>query len=207
MKSIDHFVYCVPNLEESIQHFKKLYGIEATYGGRHLNQGTHNALFNVGNDCYFELIAVDPENKNIQAPRWMGIDLIKEPTLTRWGIKTNQMSEDLKVLKNINPKLASSKTGMRQKTDGSILNWELSIPLAAPAIEPIPFLIDWKKSIHPTSDLPQESELLKFTIFHPEPIQLKRMLKSLDILVEVKQAKALALQAEIQFPNGKVILN
>ena len=206
MKTIDHLVYCVPNLQEGIQYFKNKFNIEASYGGRHLEQGTHNALFNIGNQIYFEILAPDPENKNVKPLRWMGIDLITEPKITRWGIKSNTIKEDLEILKRVDPELAISKIGKRQKTDGSILNWELSIPLPQPEVEAIPFLIDWKKSKHPTSGIKQECELIRFTIAHPQPDKLSQILKSLNIEVKIKQAKEIALHAEIQGPSGKIIL-
>lgn len=59
MRKIDHLVYCVPDLEAAIQHFLKVYDISFTYGGQHLTQGTHNAILNIGNGAYLELLAID----------------------------------------------------------------------------------------------------------------------------------------------------
>jgi len=206
MKTIDHLVYCVPNLQEGIQEIKHKFGVEPSYGGRHLEQGTHNALLNIGNQIYFEILAPDPDNKNIDPPRWMGIDLLTIPKFTRWGVKSDTLKEDLEILKKINPSLAKSKVGKRQKKDGSMLNWELSIPLPQPEVEAVPFLIDWKGSEHPTNSLSQHCELLQFSIHHPQPDELALILKSLNIKVNIQEAEEIALVAEIKTPKGKIIL-
>lgn len=204
---IDHLVYTTPHFHQTIQQIETQFGIPPTYGGKHLEQGTHNALLNLGNGCYFEILAIDPDNKKIPAPRWMGVDLVQSPTLTRWAIKSEELLRDAEILKAINPELAKTKTGMRERSDGTILNWELSIPLPSPEIEAIPFLLDWKDSPHPTGTLPQHCELINFYVEHPQPEEIRAVFKKLNTKVKVEQGIALKLIAEIMTPNGKIILS
>jgi hypothetical protein len=55
-------------------------GVKPVIGGRHLLHGTKNALINLGNQCYLEILAKDEENPTFKGTRWMGIDLITQPT-------------------------------------------------------------------------------------------------------------------------------
>jgi len=59
INKIDHIVLAVPNLEEGILWLEKKLGVRPAYGGQHLTEGTHNALLNLGNNCYLELLAID----------------------------------------------------------------------------------------------------------------------------------------------------
>ncbi len=206
MKNIDHIVYAVPNLKTSMDNIENLFGIRPVYGGRHLEQGTHNALLNLGNEIYLELLAIDPENKSILPPLWMGVNLITKPTITRWARKSKTLQADVNLLKKINPVLSKTKTGMRQKQDGSILKWELSIPDAEPLVEVLPFFIDWKDSEHPTAKIPQHCTLISFELRHPKPASLEAFFKSIDSDMIIQQADEISLTASIQTPNGVVVL-
>ena len=61
-REIDHIVYCVPDLENGIDYIEELLGIRPVFGGRHLSNGTKNALLNLGDNCYLEILAVDDES-------------------------------------------------------------------------------------------------------------------------------------------------
>jgi len=206
MKKIDHIVYAVPDLEKGMDEVEHRFGIRPVYGGKHLHQGTHNALLNLGNACYFELIAVDPENKTILAPRWMGIDLLTEPKVTRWAIKSTDLEQDLSILKTFNPELAKTKTGNRQRQDGSMLEWQLSIPLAYPEVEVLPFLLDWKDSVHPTETMPQHCELISIRATHPQGKKIARQLEALGYPMLVEESEVVSLMVEIMTPKGIVRL-
>lgn len=206
MREIDHLVYCVPELKAAMEFFQFVHGIHFTYGGQHLTQGTHNALLNIGKGAYLELLAIDPTNHNIDPPRWMGIDLITEPKLTRWAIKTNDLSSDVAILKEANPNMGEQFNGSRKKTDGSILEWGMALPLATPKVEILPFMIDWKTSIHPTESLSKIYPLTALKATYPEPSVIEKPLKKLGIDLEVLEAKEVSLQATIQGPKGEVVL-
>ena len=161
-RHIDHIVYCVPNFEQAIDDLEKKLGCPINLGGRHLNQGTKNALLNLGAGCYFEILAIDQSNDSISAPRWMGIDLITEPCITRWALKSTQLESDLEILKKHNTELAKSFQGERAIEDGTLLQWQMSLPAAHPKIELAPFFLDWSKSdFHPTEKLPNYCSLEK----------------------------------------------
>ena len=203
MRIIDHLVICVTDLYEAIDEFSEKCGVPVVYGGQHLSIGTHNALLNIGNGAYLELLAKDPTNP-VDAPGWMGIDLISKPTFTRWAIKSDNLERDAAILKEVNPAMGYIFEGSRQKTDGSMLKWGMALPLAEPLIEVLPFILDWKDSVHPTMDLATGCELIGLTISHPEPELVQSVFNQLGISIIVEKNPFAQLKAKIKTPRGIV---
>jgi hypothetical protein len=206
MPHIDHLVYAVPDLQIGIDLIEQQFGVRPVYGGRHLKHGTQNAILHLGNQCYFEIIAIDPENKEISAPRWMGVDLIQGPTLTRWALCPDDWSRDVQRIRKINPNLGNTAVGNRQQANGKMLNWEMSLPLAEPVIEVIPFLLNWKGSTHPTEELEQNCKLKKLVLEHPNPQPIESLLHDLGTDITVRPAKTPGIIVTIDTPNGEVVI-
>lgn len=176
------------------------FGVAPIYGGRHMNQGTHNALIYLGSDCYFEILAADP-NSQIEPPRWMGIDLIDSPKLTRWAISTDDFAGDLKILKGLNPHLAKAIKGSRKTTNGDLLQWQMSVPLPSPEIEITPFLLDWGDSIHPSVSLDAKCQLIELHLTHPQPDLFSFFSENLEPKVQIEKGSK-RIQAKIETPKG-----
>ena len=199
--SIDHIVCAVPNLEAAVQQLHTAMGIDIIIGGKHPDQGTHNALFNLGNGVYFELLAIDAENQSVSPPRWMGIDLIRDVRITRWALKSQDAAGD--AAKLMRPDLTSIRQGSRRKTDGSLLQWELSLPLGEPEIEVLPFFVDWGESVHPTVDLPQQASLKELQLVHPQAEQIKPILVQFGYGDTILEGAEPAIRCLIETPKGE----
>lgn len=206
MRRIDHIAYAVPDLAEASLTLAKLLGCEVITGGRHLNNGTHNALINLGNDIYLELLAIDTENGEITAPRWMGVDLLTKPRVTRWALKSDDLKSDLQALSHYSAELGNSFEGSRKKQDGSLLKWHMALPAPTPEIEIAPFAVDWKDSIHPTVSLPNECELLSIELSHPSPELFISLFSAMDIDQKISQGPEIQIKLKISSPNGIVEL-
>jgi len=207
-RKIDHIVYAVPNLEEAIDELEKRLGMRPTFGGYHDTQGTKNAVFHLGGTCYFEILAVDENNTNIPPPRWMGIDLISEPCITRWAIKSDDLHHDQAILQKSNPEMGAIKGGQRVLESGNLLKWELIMPLAKPTIEILPFMLDWSKSdFHPTSQLEPTCKLIGLKIYHPNSSLYQTTFQELGIDISIQQSNKIKIVAVIDSPNGVVELN
>lgn len=176
------------------------------YGGRHLLEGTHNALLRLADDCYFEIIAPDPNNKNVQSARWMGVDLVQSPCISRWAVKSTNIHKDLAYLAKIDQSLGHSKEGQRLTDAQNLLKWELSIPLPEPLVETIPFLIDWKDSVHPSKGLEDHCEITSLEICSKRPHELGKLLDSLEIEQEVQYSLKNKIQITVSCPKGEVVL-
>lgn len=207
MRRIDHIVYAVPDLLKATKTLEQNLGVDISPGGKHLDKGTHNTVLNLGNEIYLELIAADPNNQNVNAPRWMGVDLVDEPRVTRWSIKTNDLDGDIQIMNKYDSKLAQQFSGSRKKADGTMLNWGMALPLATPLIEIAPFITDWKDTIHPTQSMPLQCKLVSISFSHPEPDRVRSLYMGLGIERHIEQGPNPIITLEIDSPNGLVKLS
>jgi hypothetical protein len=67
---------------------------------------------------------------------------------------------------------------------------------------PIPFLIDWGDTVHPTSSAPAGLTLLSFHLEHPEPEVLTGALHALEAEVHIIQGHTPMLVARIYGRRG-----
>ncbi len=205
-REIDHLVYVVKDLEAAMIWFEIKLGCQVTFGGYHTTQGTKNALINLGNQCYLEILAIDG-NTSIPAPRWMGIDVFDEPQLTRWSLKSTDLQHDSQILKKYNPQMGEIKGGQRKTSSGNQLTWEMIMPLAKPAVEIIPFMTDWQQSaVHPTGQLPEECELIELELTHSSPHLIQKVVDELHINGTIKKGNEISIKAKIKCPNGIILI-
>ena len=204
---IDHLVYSVPNLEEAMQYLYDKTGIEASPGGQHLLKGTKNALVNLGDECYLEILAADDSISNIDKPRWMGIDLIERPLMTRWAIKSNDLEADSKNLKKYNPKMGKIATGERQLAKGGMLKWRMIEPLAKPLVDLAPFMIDWAKDAkHPTEGITQNARMTSLKFYHHKPYECSVLINDICKGMLIEKSNTTSIKVELSGPKGSVAI-
>jgi hypothetical protein len=207
LNNIDHIVYAVPDFDNAIDDLEAKLGIKPVIGGRHLLRGTKNALLNLGNRCYLEILAIDPENTTFNGPRWMGIDLITRPTITRWAIQTTKIEEDSQIINKQHQELGSLAEGERKTPEGETLRWKMTLPLPAPEIDVIPFLLDWSASdFHPTDKLENGCLLQNITLYYPLPEMIETILEKLAFKMKVSTAGAPKITIQISGKNGIIEL-
>ena len=206
LDNVDHLVYAVPDLEEAIEDLEKKLGVAPVIGGKHKSQGTHNALVHLGRNAYLEIIAADPSNETFTGQRWMGIDLITEPKITRWAVKSNKLDRDSGYLATVDPRLGDLKGGARKKPNGKKLIWKATVTLPEPEVEVLPFCIDWKGAEHPTKELPQVCKLIELRGNHPTPWLIEAAVHSLNIDMKMGVEEEASIKAIIETPNGMVEL-
>jgi hypothetical protein len=206
MRKIDHIVYTVPNLEEAVAELEARLGVKPLIGGRHDTQGTRNALINLNDGAYLEILAADDENTNIPPPRWMGVDVLSRPRITRWALKSNNLTTDGKVLREHDPALGHTKAGSRQRPDGSMLRWELILPTSVPEVDVIPFMVDWSQSdIHPHEALPDMGcSIIELLLQHPEPERIQPVLQELGVKVPVTKGEEPDIILVLRCPAGNI---
>ncbi|MGH1437721.1 MAG: VOC family protein [Lewinella sp.] len=206
-RTIDHIVYAVFDLDRAIADFTEQLGIAPVFGGRHEGRGTKNALLNLGNGCYLEIIAIDEWNTTVNPPRWMGLDVLEKPQITRWCLKSEDLAQDQSVLKTYDPAMGAQWNGQRTTASGEQLAWEMLLPLPEPEVEIVPFMVDWGASaFHPTERLEPSCVWQEIVLLHPHPKSFQKVFKELDINVIVQQAEDVAIKLSITSPNGSVII-
>lgn len=207
MPILDHIVYAVPDFDNAIHDLEAKRGIKPVIGGRHLLRGTKNALLNLGNSCYLEILAIDRDNATFNGPKWMGIDFITRPTITRWAIQTTKIEVDSHIIKKQYQELGRLEEGERKTPEGETLRWKMTLPLPAPEIDVIPFLLDWSESdFHPTDKLEKGCLLQNITLYHPQPEMIETILEKLSFKMKVSTATAPKIIIQISGKNGVVEL-
>ena len=207
-RDIDHIVYAVKNLDHAIQELHELLGVRPVFGGHHKHNGTKNALLNLGNSIYLEVITKDKDNLDIPAPRWMGVDLIQESKVTRWSLKSTDLKSDAHHLSVYQDNMGVISGGSRQTSKGHLLEWEMILPLAEPEVEVIPFMTDWQKSsVHPTDKLETECTLMDIKLSSPNPEKVNPTIKKLNLKMNVEKTKEAKISLIMKCPNGIINLN
>jgi len=205
-RQIDHIVYATPDLEQSIEQIAEGIGIRPVIGGRHLTKGTKNALLHLGGKCYLEILAIDEES-NIEAPRWMGIDEISSPRVTRFCLRSHNLEEDAEKLTEYNTEMGVIEQGSRKMSDGGLLQWNMILPLAKPEVDLIPFVCHWpEESIHPTEKLEEGATLDYIRPSHPQAENLKAKYLSLGIDFEISKSEKPEIRVGIKGPKGTIEL-
>jgi len=191
-------------LDEALTSFEKKLGVRPIFGGYHSTFGTKNALINLGNNIYLELLAADDHNTSVPPPRWMGVDLLTKNQITRFAIRSNTLKKDSEVLKKFNREMGNIGSGSRNTAEGAILQWQLIMPLPTPEIELVPFVLDWSKTEkHPSELLPNMGcQFVEIYGTHPNPNEFTDVLKSLDYNLTIKKADQTSLRLILNSPHG-----
>ena len=196
---IDHLMYAVRNLDEGIEHFHKLTGVKAVYGGAHENMGTCNALLSLGHHQYIELIAPDPKQP---AADNLGRALKEADRdgLRSWAIATTSLPDLASKLSEFTPGNVIDMT--RVTTEGERLQGQLMFLQGGPNL---PFFIDWQHSPHPSLSTPPGCSLIDVTVSSdtPDSMNALKTVLGLDFSVVVGEN---SLTARIKTPNGDLTL-
>lgn len=198
---IDHIIIGAPDLEEGMEWVLQHIGVRPQRGGRHLQQGTHNALLGLGPGCYLEVIAPDPES-DVQGPLWMELHKVDRPRLIWWAARVSDLAayQEHAQLQGIG--LGDLRDGQRSLPDGGLLQWQMSDPYRYDWNGLMPFFIEWKSRQHPADSLDHGCRLLSLEGRHPQSEQIGGILRSLQLDVPVAPADTPALMCRIATPRG-----
>ncbi len=206
LQKVDHLLFGVPDLATGIEEIERLLGIRAEIGGKHVGLGTHNALLSLGKQCYLEIIAPDPEQKEFRRPRLFDLDDLTSPRLLTWVAKGDDLEQLSALELGSGEGLGEVLSGSRLTPDGSRLTWRFTDPFAFIADGLVPFFIDWGESPHPASSAVPGAVLLDLRAEHPEPEDVQGIYHQLDLPVSLSKGPEPALVATIESPNGRVEL-
>lgn len=153
---------------------------------------------------YLELLAADNDNSEVPPPRWMGVDLLSKNQITRWAVHSDSLEKDSRILKKHHPEMGKIQSGSRNAADGSLLQWQLGMPLPHSEVELVPFILDWSATDkHPSELLPDmKCTLVKLYGTHPNPEKYATIFKDLQYDFQLEQADTIALHLILNCPNG-----
>ena len=201
---LDHFIYAGRDLDSMSAQFEHLTGVAPGRGGRHPGLGTHNALASLGRDVYFELLAVDPEQKqSLQGTMGGRIDALPFPRLLAYMLKGRDLELHKKVLAQ-NSIGADLFDASRTTPDGRTLKWRLLVPHDNPFGDFVPKFIDWLDTPHPATTSATGCTFHSFEIGHPEAPRLNALLTALGADLPVERADRPCFRLRVETPNGMV---
>ena len=201
---LDHFIYGGRDLDAMVAEFTRRTGVAPGKGGRHPGLGTHNALASLGTDIYFELLAVDPTQRNALAGTMGGrIDALTSPRLFAYMLKGDGLERQRAVLAQhgIGADLFDAS---RETPDGRTLRWRLLVPRDNPWGDFVPKCIDWLDTTHPATTSARGCTFESFTLAHPDAEALNGVLQELGAGVTVNRSDVPRMTLRIQTPKGRV---
>jgi Glyoxalase-like domain len=201
---LDHLIFGVPVLEDGVRQLERQFGVRAQPGGRHQGLGTHNALLGLGQGAYLEIIAPDPDQPPPATPRPFGLDALDHPRLAGWAVRCDDIDTRVAHARARGHDPGDPVELQRATTQGTLLRWRLT-PYAL-AGGPIPFLIDWADTVHPSGSAPPGLTLASFHLEHPQPEVVTRVLGALAVEVPVVRGTTSGLAARIAGPDGSADL-
>jgi len=202
---IDHLVYATPDMAASAAEIAERWGVTPTPGGKHVGRGTHNALVDLGNGAYLEIIGPDPAQP--RPPKMpFGIESLAAPRLLTWAAKAPGIEARVARARAAGFDPGEPEAMSRQTPAGELLRWKLSRREDAPGGGLVPFLIDWGETPHPSATASHGCRLVRLRGEHPDPDGVAKMLAALAVDLPVTSGPAPALIATIETPRGTVEL-
>lgn len=200
----DHIAVVARSLDEGAAYIRDALRIDMPSGGAHPLMGTHNLLLSLGDACYLEVIAIDPDAQAPARPRWFGLDQFDaSPKIGTWVLGCD----------DIDQVLATAPAGMGPAIDMArdALRWRISVREDGrlPMEGACPTLIQWPPGPHPAAGMTNLGcRLHRMRVTHPDAAQILSFVgDSLGALpVEIETGAKVTIQAEIETPSGLCVL-
>lgn len=207
---IDHIVIGACSLEIGVAELHGKLGVRVPQGGAHPAMSTRNAIMRCGDECFLEIISIDPDAPPPGRPRWFTLDapvtqrrLAMRPRALCWVVSTDALDAVV----------AASSIDLGEVvslTRGS-LAWRLTVPADGSLADGglLPAFIEWAPGPHPsTAQRDLGVRLLEIRLTHPDPDGLRARLEVLGVSHLATVAKGpLALAFDVQAPAGRVTLD
>ncbi|BBO70442.1 glyoxalase [Desulfosarcina alkanivorans] len=211
---LDHLVVAADTLDQGSAFLQARLGVAPSGGGRHAAMGTHNRVLKLGRDRYIEVIAIDPDGRRPDSPRWFDLDdadrrarLKDRPRLITWVARTDALDA-----------LAEAVYGQRadvramQRGD---LRWRFAFTMdgSLPGDGLIPHLIQWAGDRHPAESMVESGcTLVGLDGTHTDPEAFRKTIASLGLegtltIHPVSGPQPPGLSVRIETPAGTVILD
>ncbi len=210
----DHIVVAANTLAQGVDYINDMLGVTIPFGGEHKSFGTHNHLMRLGDDLFFEVIAINPAQAAPAHPRWFALDdpyirtqLEQSPRLITWVVNTSNLDRLLQK--------SAIPMGLSTAVSRGELNWLFAVPEdgALHASGAVPYAMQWLSEPHPARAMADTGCTLQaLEIMHSNASWLNTVLESIGAahLVTINQVpenQAITLNAKIQTPSGLVTLS
>ena len=206
MIQLDHLVVAASTLDQGSRFLEELLGTSLQVGGQHVGFGTHNRLLSLGSDTYLELIAIDPNQTQLQHPIPFGLGsasmqkaIIAQPRLIAWVASTTSIRD---ALRSHQPKIGQA-TAM-QRGD---LHWTIALRSDGQRVpDGLPTLIDWGQTAHPCTRLTDTGIRLRALHINASIDAHSALKLSInDPRIFIQPAKLSSIRAILQTRSGKAV--
>ena len=202
---LDHVILGCNDLDAGIRFVQEGTGVRAAPGGVHPNRGTSNALLSLGDRHYLEIMAPEPNARDVQAWADPQLEVLKglaNPRLMRWAVHPNDIDSLAKKFRESGLQILGPWPGSRTRPDGRIVSWK-SFSLADDRHGLLPFFIEWgKDSVHPSSDAPTGCHLERFALADRDTEELFKALRRIEVEAPVERSQTTQLHLRITGPKG-----
>ena len=207
---VDHLVYATDDLARTVTSLAEQLGVTPTPGGQHLGRGTRNELVALGGATYLEIIGPDPDQRHHEGPMPFGIDQLEGERLVTWCARpTVPLDHVVRVVAAADGEPGEIADMWRARPDGELLRWRLTLTRLDHHLGPMPFMIDWLDSEHPTASLDQPVGLRTLHLHSYDHRHLARLIAIMggdeDARLELSEGDP-AIEAVLDTPNGEVVL-
>jgi len=179
--ALDHLVVAARTLDDGVSWVEEKLGLTVPRGGAHDHMATHNCVGRIGDDLYFEIIAINPDDTPDRT-RWFAMDeacfhdrLAAEPAfLHHWAINTSDIEATCTA--------ASHDTGPVMTMSRGDLRWKILVrddgQLARHGI--LPTAIEWPENVHPSRNMTDlDIRLDTLTLISPDVEAVRRDLHAI----------------------------
>src|ERR1035441_4238352 len=124
---LDHILLGCRDLDQGIAFVEKHTGVLPAMGGVHPGRGTRNALVGLSMGRYLEVIAPDPQQKEIRSVDAGLLSRLKQltkPQLVEWAVRTLNIEASAERLRKYGVAFQGPTPGSRARPDGRMLHWK-----------------------------------------------------------------------------------
>jgi len=200
---IDHILLLVADLLDYQTRFEEVTQVAPTYGGVHPSARASNALVDMGNGTYLEIIG--PALDGTEGPLTETLKQLDEPRLSWFAIRSEDLEQDIVRLEAA----GFTHSGINEIEFESELRSKISysgvVAVNHEWGDQMPFFINWGDTPHPTTTSAGGLEMTSFTVFHPDAQALTKVYNELNVGVAVEEAAVPGFRLTFSSPGGDVV--